>query len=171
MALVDEATTIWKNNDGLRVRFGTDQADAAREGSPCQSGSTKKMEIDIVYSDMAAFGLNQFVNKVPTAVMPAGMLLKSAVLTVVEPFDSAGDALTLDIGTANQDGTVVDADGIDVAVAQASIDAIGETVTCDGALIGTILASDQYLTLRANVATATAGKAKLLIELLPVGDL
>lgn len=171
MANIDEAPGIYKNADGVRIKFGTDQAEVSREGSPCQSGSLKTVEIDLVSSDMGAFGLNQFVNKVPTVVLPAGMLLKSAVLTIVEPFDSAADALTLDIGTAGQDGTVIDADGIIAAEAQASLDTVGEFVDAAGALIGTILAADSYLTVRANVATATAGKAKLLITLLPVGDL
>jgi hypothetical protein len=171
MVLVNEAARIYKNSDGVRLRFGTDQAAAAREGSPRQAGVTKVLEFDLMASDMGAFGLNQFLNKVPTVVLPAGNLLVSAILRVIVPFDSLADALTLDLGTANQDGTVVNATGLTAATAQAAIDAAGETVTCAGALINTILASDQYITVRANVATATVGKAKLHVTLLPVGDL
>lgn len=171
MAVVDEVANIYKNADGLRLRLGNSQSLLARVGAPHQAGSNKVIEVDIVGTELGVFTQNNFVGGIPTVVMPAGHIVKSCILTVIEAFDSAADALTMDIGTANQDGTVVDIDGIDVAIAQGAIDAIGEVVTCDGALIDTLLASDQYVTIRINAATATAGIAKLIITLLPTGDL
>lgn len=172
MTTVTERTGIWKNSDGMRVAFGLEQTEQARVGSPAQSGSLKVLEVDLVFGDLPAFGsTTAFVNNTPTACVPAGALLKSAILTTVVAFDSAADAMTMDLGMAKQDGTDIDIDGIDAAVAQAAIDAEGESVTCDGALIGTIMAFDSYPSVRLNTATATAGKAKLILTYLPVADL
>ena len=171
MTTVTERTAIWKNSDGMRVAFGLEQAELCRVGAPTQAGTIKTLECDIVYTEMAAFGTQQFLNNVPTACVPAGCLLLGASLEIIVAFDSAADALTLDLGMAKQDGTDIDIDGIDAAVAQADIDAVGDTVATDGALINTVLAFDSYPTIRANTATATAGKAKLIISYMPVGDL
>jgi len=160
--------TVWTNSDGLHVRFGTNQAKKTLTGSPREAGEYLTVEADIPYDRLAAFGTNLVLGNAPRAVLPAGMLLKSATLTTVSAFDSAADALTLSIGLCKQDGTVIDDDGIDSAIAQSAIDAAGESVTCDGALIGTVLAFDSFITVLANTATATAGTAKLVLKLLPV---
>ena len=169
MAIASFGSRTYTNNDGLKIRFGLDQAEEQREGAPRQAGSTLEYEFDVDTARMAAFGTNQVLNKVPTVALPSGMLLKSAILTTITPFTSAG-AMTLSIGTCGQDGTELDNDGIDAAIALTAIDAVGETVTCDGALIGTVLAADSYLTLLVNVADPTAGKAKLIVTLMPVSD-
>lgn len=171
MTTASSGSLVYTNSDGLRLRFGTDQAKKALQGSPAQSGPYKQYEFDIVYNRMAAFGTNLILGEIPQAALPAGMLVKEAILTTVVAFDSAADALTLSIGLCKQDGTVIDDDGIDSAIAQAAIDAVGESVTCDGALIGTVLAYDSYITVLANTATATAGQAKLILKLLPISDL
>lgn len=171
MVAVTERTNIWKNSDGLRVATGLASTEKALVGAPRQAGSFLVLEAIIRYDEMAAFGTNQFVNAMPTACIPAGALLVEARLEVLEAFDSAGDALTLTLGMAKQDGTVIDADGIDATIAQASIDAVGDTITCDGAMINTVLANDSYPTVQADTATATAGKARLIFTFMKVGDM
>lgn len=63
-----------------------------------------------------------------------------------------------------------DADGIDAAVALTAIDAIGEIVQCDGAVVnGTIAVGatangDCYIAPSYNTAVFTAGKGLLTIE-------
>ena len=171
MTTVTERSGVWKNSDGMRVAFGLEQAEKSRVGSRNQAGSFKTIEADILASEMAAFSVQQFVNNVPNACIPAGSLLVEARLEVYVAFDSAGSALTLDLGMAKQDGTDIDIDGIDAAINETDIDDVGNTITCDGALINTVLTYDSYPTVRANTATATAGKAKLILTYLPVGDL
>ena len=70
------------------------------------------------------------------------------------------------IGTYQQDGTVVDADGIDATIALAAL-AANKAVACDGAAAGgtaTVGANDVYIEAIYGTAAFTAGEAKLVIE-------
>lgn len=101
------------------------------------------------------------------AYIPAYSWIKSATLQVEVPFDSAGDAGTLDLGLAQANGTLISADGIDVDIAQGAIDAKGDVVVCNGSLVGGVAsvgANDAYVVASYETAAFTAGKAKLLIE-------
>jgi hypothetical protein len=97
-------------------------------------------------------------------------LIHRATLQVVTAFDSAGDAGTLDIGTYSAAAVVDDADGIDVDIAQSAIDAVGEVVACNGALVAGIITvgatsdSDVYVVPAYQTAAFTAGRAVLTIE-------
>lgn len=157
---------VWTNSDGLRVRFGTNKSLDAKEGSPKQAGEHKIFEFEIDATDLPAHTDTQerFLNRVPSVALPAGYLLVSASLVTITGFTGSGATLTL--GLAQQDGTTIDADGIDAAIALTAIDAVGETVTCDGALIGTKLAADGFMTVTVGTATHTAGKARLIVKML-----
>ena len=65
--------------------------------------------------------------------IPANAYIVRATLRVLTPL--AGTTPTVTIGLTEPDGTAIDADGIDVAIAVTALDAIGETVLCDGALV------------------------------------
>jgi hypothetical protein len=168
MPTASNGSGIWTNSDGLHVRFGLKEAQIAESGSPATVGAFKEVIVMIDKDTMAAFGTNLVADQTPAVLIPAGLMLHSAELVTIEAFDSAADALTLSIGLAKQDGTEIDNDGIDSAIAQAAIDAVGEKVTCDGALIGTVLAYDSLVTILANTATATAGRARLTLKLMHV---
>jgi hypothetical protein len=167
MTTASHGSNVWVNSDGLVVRFGLEQAKEALAGAGAQAGEMKTVEAVLDSDRMAAFGTNLILGEATKVCLPAGFKLVSATLYVEEAFDSSGDALTLSIGLCEQDGTVIDDDGIDSAIAQAAIDSTSESVACDGALIGTILAKDSFLTVLANTATATAGRGHLVIKLLP----
>jgi hypothetical protein len=99
------------------------------------------------------------------AFIPAGSFITSASLIVTSAFTSGGSA-TLTIGAYQQDGTTVDADGIDATVALAAL-AANKGVACDGALVGgtaTVGANDVYIEANYGTAAFTAGEAKLVIE-------
>ena len=99
------------------------------------------------------------------AFIPAGSYITSASLIVTTAFASGGSA-TLTIGTYQQDGTTVDADGIDATVAVADIGA-NKAVACNGAAVGgtaTVGANDVYIEAIYGTAAFTAGVAKLVIE-------
>ena len=155
--------TIFKNADGLYVRYGKSQSLPAREGSPSTNGVEKELIIDIEGTKLPAVGVSTFVNGTPTAGLPAGVLLRSATLIPTKAFTSDGNA-TLTIGLSKADGTVIDADGIDATIAKTAIDTIGETVACDGALVNTVLADVSYVTVLVGTAAFTAGRAKLVLK-------
>lgn len=157
---------IWKNSDGLNVMFGTTQALKAPGGSPASAGQYKEIVYDFDYNDLAAVGTtDQFLNQgMPNIFVPAGALLVSSVLQAVVGFDSASSDMTLTLGMSKRDGSVIDNDGIDVAIAKTAIDGVGESVTNDGALIGTILAFDSYVTATVLVHSATAGQGRLVLR-------
>lgn len=153
----------WVNNDGLRVRFGTDLAKTGGGGEFTWTGPFAQHEFDIDFSKLNAFSNITVLDY--TVRIPNGVLLTSAEIEVTTAFTSAG-APTLDIGLIDDDGTTDwDIDGIDAAVALTALDTIGETTVCDGALINTILANTggqkSLVAVRVNVANYTAGRAKL----------
>lgn len=148
----------WTNSDGLEIRF--DGPEAGQTGAGVSTmGAAKQLVLDI--ADMAtditaAADSNE-------AFIPAGSYITNAYLKVTSAM--TGTSGTLTIGLAQKDGTVIDADGIDAAVAQADL-AADKAVVCNGALVrgtATVGSADAYV-YTAKGGTVTAGAAKLVIE-------
>lgn len=165
----------WYNSDGLLVRFGQDQARETQSimAEPRTAGALKHMVVDINFDDLPTFTTdsnndgtkNKFSGQ--DNFIPAGSYITRAMLVVETAF---ADGTSYDIGLYDEDGSAIDADGIDAAVATADL-AANKAVLCDGALVGgtaTIGAANGYLVVAAT-GTFTAGKMKLVIEYLPVG--
>jgi hypothetical protein len=98
--------------------------------------------------------------------IPARSIIHSASLRVILAFTSAG-ATTLDLGFKQADGTVIDLDGIDAVIAKTVIDAVGDVVQCNGALVNGLVdvgANDAYIASTVAVGPYTAGQAELTIE-------
>ena len=110
------------------------------------------------YDDLPTYGLDAAILKIP-----ANARIRRTTLRVLTAF--AGGT-SYDIGLYQEDGTVIDADGIDAAVLLAAIDTVGETVLCDGALVNALVgigaAAGQVVV--AATGTFTAGKAVLEVE-------
>jgi hypothetical protein len=158
--------TAWTNSDGLRVKFGLDESKKAKEGSQSGANGTDNLVIaDVVGTDLTSASAVLNGGGVSAVVIPAGAILRRATFVTEVAFTSGGSA-TLNLGLAKFDGTTYDADGIDATVALTAIDAIGETVTCDGALVGGALAYDCILVADYDTAAFTAGRGKLFIELI-----
>ena len=166
------ANEFYTNADGLNIRFGLEKATAHKEGRFSTSGDTHQHVTSIVGTDLGSSAA--LVSTHPVVGIPDGAHIVSATLYVTEAFTSGGSA-TLTIGVVNDDGdgtfSVNDADGIDATIAITAIDAIGDHVACDGALVGSGAANiagtgDRPVFVCANYATAafTAGKADLVIE-------
>lgn len=158
---------VWINNDGLRVRFGTEEAVETQAG---EYGNFDPGSIHLVEIRLDVTNLGTLTKQTYTSVRLPGAndktcFIKNAEIFVETPLDSAGDALTLTIGLDNIDGTVFDADGIDNAVAQGSMDAVADVVTCDGSSVKIRLANTQplYITTTVAGAVATAGEAWLRV--------
>ena len=109
------------------------------------------------YDDLPVNGLDEAILNIP-----ANARIVRATLRVITAF--AGGT-SYNLGLYERDGTVIDADGIDAAVALTAIDAIGDVVLCDGALVGLLVGtgSEAGQLLVAATGTFTAGKAQLEI--------
>ena len=151
---------IWNNDDGLEVRFGIDRATAAPTGAT--SAEEKVHVFDI--ADATDLGdTDTAVVSGDAAFIPAGAIVKDAYLVVDTAFTSGGSAV-LDLGLKKADGTNIDDDGIDAAIALTAIDADDDVIACAGALVGTRLANDSYVMATYDTAAFTAGAAKLVIK-------
>jgi hypothetical protein len=122
------------------------------------------LEFTFSYDDLPAFGQDEAIYRIP-----ANSRIKEATLTVITAF--AGGT-SYDIGLEEPDGTDIDVAGIDDDILLAAINAVGETVVCDGALVGNtagIGTADGQVTMTAT-GTFTAGKARLRIVYEPLFD-
>jgi len=130
------ANEFWTNDDGLNVRFGLEKGTAAKEGAMSTLGDESELKVNIDYTD--ATSTDAPVSTHPLAGIPSGAHIVSATFYVKTAF--VGTSGTLDIGLWHDDGdgtfSVYDLDGIDAAIAVTAIDAIGDHVACDGALVG-----------------------------------
>ncbi len=165
--------TLWTNQDGLRVGFGTHSQDndvlAVVEG-----GTVKQYTIELpdatLLEDTDAITV---AGSIPpqSVLIPRGSVLKSATFSVTDIFTSGG-AATLDIGFYSAAAVVDDANGIDVDLALTVIDAIGDIVVCDGALVGGVVPlgatsnSDVVVVFGFEAAVYTAGAGVLTLEVI-----
>jgi len=152
----------YNNDDGLRVLTGTDQGAAIDAGTTTKS-EVKTLVIDI--ADATELGSSAATPTANEAFIPAGSYITAANLIVTTAFTSAGSG-TLTIGTSEQDGTAIDADGIDAAIAKTAL-AADLAVACNGAQVGgtaAIGSNDAYVKANYGTAAFTAGAAKLVIS-------
>jgi hypothetical protein len=152
----------WMNGDGLYIKFGTEEVAVTQAGEYNQLGPLHYIEAEINWDELEAFGTTTFLSE--TVKLPDGVYLEKAEFEVSVAF--AGASATISFGTIDTDRTTAhDADGIDVQIATTSIDAAGDTITCDGALIGTVLDNTTPMLLTALVETAdfTAGQGFLRV--------
>jgi hypothetical protein len=168
----------WTNKDGLVVGFGTHSEDNEILTKVGGTGADATYKIDIVGVNLV--DTYAAANTPPqSAVIPRGSYIKSATLHVTEAFTSTGSA-TLDIGLWTHGlatDVVDDADGIDVDIALTAIDALGDVVLCDGAVVGALVPvgrtgdGDCVVAPSYETAVFTAGKATLTLEvILPSGQ-
>tara|TARA_R110002096_G_scaffold177090_2_gene353538 strand:- start:329 stop:844 length:516 start_codon:yes stop_codon:yes gene_type:complete len=166
------ATERWTNDDGLNVRFGTERAALSVEGHVSTMGDEQEAVFSITGTDITS--ADALLSAHPTVGIPDGSHIISATLYVTTAFTSGGSA-TLTMGLWNDDGdgtfSVNDADGIDAAVALTAIDAVGDHLACDGALVGSGAAAlagtgdrPLFVSLSYGTAAFTAGAADLVIK-------
>lgn len=155
----------WTNADGLTVLMHGEQGQVKDNGSTTES-MTQTLIVDI--DDGSTIPATAATPAANDAYIPAGSYIKNAYLIVETAF--AGATAVLNIGTYQKDGTTIDADGIDAAIAVTAIDAANDVVVCDGAQVGgvvTVGANDAYVKVDYDTAAFTAGKAKLYVEYIP----
>lgn len=156
---------VWVNNDGLPVKFAEDTSVSQNGGESTTDGNDRVVTIRFDYTDLAATGTEAIIAEGVT--IPDGAHLVSADITVTEAFTSGG-AATLTLGLIDTDrSTAYDADGIDATIALTPLNAVGKTVSCDGAVIGTTISNGGtalHVTATEGTAAFTAGAAQLVIK-------
>ena len=153
----------YTNADGLRVLTNADQGAVKTQGTAV-TGMTQVLVVDLTLTSLGTTFTSTNID-LNNPFIPAGSLIKRADLVMTTAATSGGSA-TLTIGTYNAAGSAIVAAGIDSAVALTAIDAIGETVRCDGTHLTTAgyIAENAYIGAIYATAAFTAGVGKLYIE-------
>lgn len=154
----------WTNSDGLVVGFGARYVTSNLGTQARTAGNVQELVLEINGADLTDATVPAEV--ISGAYIPADSLIIDANLVVTTAF--VGVNAVLDIGSASSAAAIVDDDGIDVAIATASL---GDNVDiqCDGDLIGTVVTARTYIYASYDTAAFTAGYAKLVIRFMPVG--
>lgn len=154
--------SVWLNADGLKVGFGPRHTDNTQAGPYKTEGLFKQIEKRIYGVDVPATDTTAVQgDEVP---IPADAVGLRAYVQVTDAFASAGGDATLSIGVKQKDGTTIDVDGIDAAIAEADLSA-GAVITADGDLINASVGDDDaYITFTYGTEAFTAGEAVLIVE-------
>jgi hypothetical protein len=155
-------SSIWNNSDGLAVGFGPRDSETTGSAKVVTAGRRQQVVLRIKLSELAdTLDTNDLINA-PT--IPAGSLLETARLFVLDA--AVGASAVLDIGLAKSvDSTDIDDDGVDVAIATATL-VDGYTTLCDGAKIATELAYDSKVYASYDTAAFTGGVVLVVLEYL-----
>lgn len=158
----------WINSDGLRVRFGTDEATITRGGEVQPDGELLQVIFKVPLTS-AATG-SALIPRTTGIVLPAGLRIDSVEVRTDTAATSGGSA-ALNVGLNRLDTTTaIDADGLVAALALTAIDAAGEKTTLivgstsAGALIGTTLANPGVLVFDYDTAAYTAGELTITVR-------
>lgn len=145
-------SNTWVNADGLTVGFGRADTKNLEAGSIETKGNIRQVELEIHY-DLDATEAN-----VKSAVIPAGAVITSALLSVSEAFVGG---TRVDLGTIRTDGTAAVAAAIGTANTAALT--ANAAIKAAGAQVGSTVVADTQLTY-ATVGAFTAGRASLMVE-------
>lgn len=158
----------WINNDGLRVRFGVEEAWVARGGAVQPNGEDLQITFKVPLAS-AATG-SALIPRTHGIFIPAGLRIEEVEI-VNDVAATSGGSATLNIGLNRTDTTTaIDADGLVAALALTAFDVAGETTvlrvgsTGAGALIGTTTANPGVLVFDWDTAAFTAGELTVTVR-------
>lgn len=176
--------TEWVNNDGLRVRFGNDQAALAAAGHPSVKGMEQELVIKIKAVDITDVDVAALIYK--DAGLPQKAQIIAANIYVTKVWTVGAGTATLDVGLWHDDGdgtyTAETVDGFLVDEALGSLNSVGAIVNMAGTYFdGTddvvpndAAGRDLYVSLGYQGTTDTdkytAGEAILVIKYIPITD-
>ncbi len=156
----------WYNSDGLYVKFGTEEATVGKVGMHKMAGPQHMVEVFV--PDMTALATGATIWDYNTVIPKNARIEKIEVIT--QTAVTSGGSATLNVGLIRTDITTeLDYDGFVAALAIASFNAVGETVsitagaTSAGALLGTTLSNNGYITIDYDTAAFTAGAIRIRI--------
>jgi hypothetical protein len=161
--------TNWVNNDGLKVRFGTEEVEVTQGGSFRNNDLEMVHELDVSLTDLTTGTAISDLEVYDNVVIPEGHIV-SKVEIYTQVAATSGGSAALNVGLVATDyTTITDSDGLVNALALTSIDAAGETTTvvagdtAAGALMGTALASAGVLSVDVDSAVYTAGRLRIRV--------
>lgn len=155
----------WTNEDGLRLEFGPEKTLPHQMGEYRTEGPKRVLEI---LFDFDSDGTNVPTDADGSVVisdknmLPIGALVEAVEIHTAVDFDSAGDALVLDVGLIDADGTSnADVDALVDAATQTELNTGGTNVAgWVGVAVGAVaLTAAKKITWEVTGADATAGKA------------
>lgn len=152
----------WTNEDGLTEKYGLERSAVLNQGVSATGEVIQTLRYKI--DDATTIANTDTAVADPSApFIPSGAHIVDATFIVTTAFTSGGSAV-LDLGLKQSDGTNIDDDGIDAAVAVASL-TDGAVITCDGADVGTVVgANNAFLMATYDTAAFTAGAGVLEVR-------
>ncbi len=158
----------WDNEDGLIIRFGTERAEVNDAAGGTSNAVYKTLVHKFAFGDIATTDVT--VPNPNEAFLPADSVMIRATLYVTTGF--VGATGVLDIGLKTASGSNTDDQGIDAAIAVTALNAVGDTIACNGALLADAdltavrFTEAQYIMTTWDTAAFTAGAATLVVEYL-----
>lgn len=148
-----------ENIDGRQTFYGALPKYNKFGGEVQSAGKKKELKFSFSFDDLPAVDAGNEM----LANLPAGAAIVSAHIKVLSAM--TGTSGTLTVGTSQADGGgVIDADGIDAAVAQAALTA-GAIIVCDGAQVGAgAVAQEVSSVVVATGGTVSGGAFELTVE-------
>jgi|JI91814BRNA_FD_contig_31_5853560_length_1168_multi_4_in_0_out_0_2 hypothetical protein len=155
----------WTNSDGLYIKYGPDKATAKKAGEFVKTGDVREVFLTLTLSELTE--TETILDD--TCFLPAGARIQE-IETVTHT--AAATGVAVDLGLIRMDrSTELDYDGLLAAIPTASMNAAGEknifsdNTTYDGALVGTTLAYNGYISASRTTSTAfTAGVIRVKIR-------
>lgn len=142
--------------NGVRNWYGPRGAEDKLPALIKTEGMEKTLVYDFNYDDLPAESADGSMS----LAIPADSLITNATIHVTTA--SAGGT-SYNFGLYESDGTVIDADGIDAAVSNATL-AEDAWVVCDGALVGATVGAAAGQLRVAATGTFTAGSFRVQID-------
>lgn len=150
----------YTNADGLYVLTHGGQGEVINTGTNV-NGVRKQLVLTV--PDMTALTDATWTPSPNDAFIPAGAII-TAAYTIVDTAATSGGSAVLDVGLYQADGTIIDDDGIDAAVAVAAL-TLNTVVAGDGADVGTkVGAANAYIGCTYDTAAFTAGAVTVVVE-------
>lgn len=143
-------------HNGVRNFYGPRDSEDKLPALIKTEGYTKQMVVDFNYDDLPTYSADGAM----VLEIPADSLIVSSKLHVKT---AAAGGTSYNIGLYESDSTVIDADGLDAAVATAALTEDAWIVN-DGALVGATIGAAAGQVVVAATGTFTAGSYRLIIE-------
>lgn len=161
----------YMDNTGLYRKYGPDKATASKAGEYVTTGALREVEVTITLSELTATE----TILADTTQLPAGARIHEVELLTVT---AGATGTAIDVGLIRSDRTTeIDYDGLLAAAPIAIFNLAGErtiftaattvpaSATGTGALIGTTLSNNGYISASRTDATAfTAGVVKVIVR-------
>lgn len=150
----------YTNADGLYVLTHGGQGEVLNNGSTAVG---VRKALVVTFPDLTTLADAAWTPTANDAFIPAGAVILKSTL-VVDTAATSGGLAVLDVGLYEADGTVIDDDGLDAALAVASLTA-GTVIDGDGADVGTkVGTANAYVGVTYDTAAFTAGAVTVVVE-------